>query len=437
MKKLTSVLLLISLCFMMLASCGTSSGNETATTTGDKPTVEKPTDGDETTKADNPVEEGSGVVSDSIEGTTTPSGTTSDTQGSVTSEEIPSDSKEEEPDSPYSSGLEYTLNDDKESYSLSGRGSCKDEDIIVPDTYEGLPVTGVADKAFLNAYEWFTITLPESVTFIGDYAFANANLTIVLPGNLKHIGDSAFAGATIAPISIPDSIETIGSSAFYCTVESITVPDKNFSVGSYAFGNYAYSTPHLIMNEYGGAYYLGNDSNPYVMLVDVSWRYSADTITIHDQTRIICPGAFSSCENLTNIVANETNANYKTMNGDLYTKDGKTLIQYAIGKPATEYVVADTVEHIANDAFSGSKVKAVTMKDGVKTIGNGAFSNCTELYTVIIPDSVTSIGEYVVDSCERLTSLLYTGSEEQWAAINIGDNNDPLKSVKCNYEPIA
>ena len=426
----------------MLASCDTSSGDEVTTTTGDIPTIEKPTDSDETTKTDNPAEEGSDVVSDSIEETTTPPEATSDTQGSVTSAEIPSDSKEEKPDSPYSSGLEYTLNDDKESYSLSGRGSCKDEDIIVPDTYEGLPVTGVADKAFLNAYEWFTITLPESVTFIGDYAFCSANLSnIVLPGNLKHIGKYSFAHATIGPIIIPDSIETIGDSAFdECTVESITVPDKNFSVGYHAFGNYEYSTPYLILNTFDGAYYLGNESNPYVVLIDTLPSKAAgdiESVTIHDQTKIICPGAFSDCAKLTSIVANETNATYKTMNGDLYTKDGKTLIQYAIGKPAAEYVVADTVEHIANYAFSGSKVKAVTMKDGVKTIGNGAFFNCTELYTVIIPDSVTSIGEYVVDSCERITSLLYTGSEEQWAAINIGDNNDPLKSVKCNYEPIA
>ena len=73
----------------------------------------------------------------------------------------------------------------------------------------------------------------------------------------------------------------------------------------------------------------------------------------------------------------------------MYTKDGKTLIQYAIGKTATSFVVPN----------------------GVTSISDSAFSNCKSLTNIEVPDSVTSIGYWAFYDCNNLTSVIFEDTE--------------------------
>ena len=91
--------------------------------------------------------------------------------------------------------------------------------------------------------------------------------------------------------------------------------------------------------------------------------------------------AFSKCTTLKGIAVDENNANYCDIDGNLYTKDKTTLVQYAIGKEDTSFVIPDTVI----------------------TVGKCALEYCTNLKTVAIHDSVTSIGDWTFNSCSSLT----------------------------------
>jgi hypothetical protein len=90
-----------------------------------------------------------------------------------------SSSEPEEPEGDYSAGLEYSLNEDEQSYSVTGFGTCRDVDIVIPDTHEGLPVTRIDDNAFEldigddDIINIESITIPNSVTSIGRYAIYN------------------------------------------------------------------------------------------------------------------------------------------------------------------------------------------------------------------------------------------------------------------------
>ncbi len=70
-----------------------------------------------------------------------------------------------------SEGLKFTINDDGVSYSVTGIGDCKDEDVVIPAIYKNLPVTSIGSGAFQNRYWLTSINIPEGVTSIGDYAF--------------------------------------------------------------------------------------------------------------------------------------------------------------------------------------------------------------------------------------------------------------------------
>ncbi|MBE6537805.1 MAG: leucine-rich repeat domain-containing protein, partial [Ruminococcaceae bacterium] len=116
----------------------------------------------------------------------------------------------------------------------------------------------------------------------------------------------------------------------------------------------------------------------------------------------------------TSIEVDENNQYYKDIDGNLYSKDGKKLIQYAIGKTDTSF----------------------TIPNSVTCIGDYAFYYCTSLTSVTIPDSVTSIGSCAFSGCNRLTSIKYRGTEAQWNTISKGYrwiNNTGNYTITYNY----
>ncbi|MDY6367466.1 MAG: leucine-rich repeat domain-containing protein, partial [Clostridia bacterium] len=147
--------------------------------------------------------------------------------------------------------------------------------------------------------------------------------------------------------------------------------------------------------------------------------------------------AFKGCSSLTNINVLENNANYKSIDGNLYSKDGKTLIKYAIGKTATEFSIPNSVTSIGNYAFYNcSSLTSVTIPDSVTSIGSYAFECCSSLTSVTIPNSVTSIGVGAFSGCnslgvEKNNGLLYV---DKWL---IGVNSISIDSATIKDKTVG
>ena len=162
--------------------------------------------------------------------------------------------------------------------------------------------------------------------------------------------------------------------------------------------------------------------------------YSLTSVVIGDSVTTIGDWAFSECYSLTSITVNEYNQYYKSIDGNLYTKDGKTLVQYAIGKTATQFIIPDSVTTIGDDAFRYcDSLTSIVIPDSVTSIGRYAFEDCYSLTSIVIPDSVTSIGEYALQYCDSLTSVYYKGTAEEWTEIAINSNNSPLTDATRYY----
>ena len=113
----------------------------------------------------------------------------------------------------------------------------------------------------------------------------------------------------------------------------------------------------------------------------------------------------------------ENNPNYRSIDGNLYSKDGKILVAYAAGKKDSSFIIPEDVTSIGDSAFSGcSNLASIDIPEGVTSIGEAAFYECTNLASIDIPDVVTSIGASAFYRCTSLTSITIPDS-----VTNIGE----------------
>ena len=287
-------------------------------------------------------------------------------------------------------------------------------------------VTSIGNYAFDDCKALTSIEIPDSVTNIGDRAFSGckALTSIEIPNSVTSIGYRAFEGCeALTSIEIPNSVTRIGNYAFYgCSaLTSIEIPNSVTSIRRYAFSGCI-----LEYGEYDNGLYLGNKENPYAFLIttkseDITTCSIKETckvigsdafsgcaaltsIEIPNSVTEIGDGAFSGCTGLTSINVSDGNANYASIDGVLYDKGKKTLIQCPRGK--TNIEIPNSVTSIGKSAFEGCKaLTSIEIPNSVTSIGEWAFDGCEALTSIEIPNSVTSIGDQAFAWCKALTSI--------------------------------
>ena len=116
-----------------------------------------------------------------------------------------------------STGLEYQLNSAGTQYTLIGRGSNTDAEIVIPSQVNGIPVVAIGEQAFLNDTTLTKITFPNTLTTIGLQAFHNcSNLgNFIIPNSVTTIGNAAFAECnSITEVAVPSSVVNMDSKIF-------------------------------------------------------------------------------------------------------------------------------------------------------------------------------------------------------------------------------
>ena len=273
-------------------------------------------------------------------------------------------------------------------------------------------VTSIGSSAFSGCSGLTSVVIPDSVTSIGSSAFSGCSgLTgITIPNSVTSIGSEAFSGCSgLTSVTIPNSVTNIRNYAFaYCSgLTSVVIPDSVTSIGDYAFRGCSGLTSVTI-------------GNGVTSIGDYAFKGCSGltSITIPNSVTSIDSSAFSGCSGLKSINVSKNNSAYSSVDGILYDKN-KTQIIYVPYAIQGSITIPDSVTSIGWYAFNGcTGLTNITIPDSVTSIGMYAFSGCTGLTSVTIPDSVTSIERSAFSGCTGLTSTYYTGDIAGWCGIS-------------------
>lgn len=279
--------------------------------------------------------------------------------------------------------------------SVSGLLLTKDGQTIVA-VPEGLAsmtipecVTDIGEFAFYNCSGLTNIIIPEGVTSIGDFAFRDCSglTSVAIPDSVTSIGYGAFELCqSLTEVTIPNAVTNIWGSAFaYSGLTNILIPDNVESIKNGTFEGCGSLTNVVIGN---GA-------------TSIGWNAFGGcdelrSLKIGGAVVDISEAAFDSCGGLMEIMVDDRNSAYQSVNGLLLTKDGKQLIKGVGG----DVVIPDSVTCIHNGAFwHCSGLTSVTIGNGITAIDDWTFENCISLTNVVVGSRVMSIGSQAFEGC--------------------------------------
>ena len=313
------------------------------------------------------------------------------------------------------------------------------------------------------------LQIPGSVQRIADEAFAGCGclMALQLPKGLRQIGREAFSGCvSLRDFCLPDGVTEIGEKAFACCrslrrpvlsagltslpeglfedcdgLAEIGIPEGVTILGDRAFANCRQlqraGLPQSLLTigteAFSGCETLAEAALPegLTAICDRAFQYCASLreVRIPRDARAGVR-VFEGCSGLTAIHVAEGSCTYSSRNGLLCSADGEWLLTAPgglqtvqvpegiteIGESAfsrtglQEAVLPASLRRLGRDAFAGCRqLRAVSLPEGLVTIGWGVFQNCDQLESITIPASVERISPFAFRGCTRLTGVRFLG----------------------------
>lgn len=283
-------------------------------------------------------------------------------------------------------------------------------DVIIPSTviYEGdiYMVTSIGELAFCDCSSLTSITIPNSITSIGFRAFRHCSglSSITIPESVTEIGNNIFEKSGLVSVIIPNTVTRIGDYAFrecytlsnvFCYSESVPTTSSNAFEGTNKEG-VTLHVPESALEQYKatapwsefGTIVGLMSSSPIIFFADANVKALCVANWDTDKDGELSEDEAAAVTDLGEVF--KGNENISSFNE----------LQYFTG-----------LNSIFPDAFSEcSCLKSINIPNSVTSIGNSAFYGCISLNSVTIPNSVTNIQTYAFQNCKGLTSFIIGNS---------------------------
>ena len=281
------------------------------------------------------------------------------------------------------------------------------------------------------------------LTSIGEYAFSCCwyLTSITIPSSVTSIGYDAFSSCSrLTGITIPSSVVSISNYAFdYCSgLTNITIPSSVTSIGAYAFrgcsglasikvdsNNPKYdsrSNCNAIIHTSSNQLIVGCKNTVFLNSVTSIGDGAFDgctgltNLTIPSSITYIGSAAFNCCSGLANVKVESGNSQYDSRNNCnaiIYTSSNRLVVG------CKNTIIPNSVTTIGDYAFNGcNDLTNLTIPNSVTSIGSYVFDDCSGLTSITIPKSVTSIGIRVFEGCSGLTSMKVESGNSKYDSRN-------------------
>lgn len=318
-----------------------TSSNNSSVSTGDKTPTNSGNNAENTSK-----ETSSGTASNLMGNTSSNSSSTNSSTSSQSGTSKPSSSsssastssKEETPEHNYVVDLSlFKFEENPTGYTVYGFESEQyTDEVIIPDTYNGKPVTQIGDSAFFNYPTLRVAYIPKTVKKIGDSAFRSCDFLqeLTIPEGVEEIGDNVFSDTSIEHLVIPSTVKTFGSTTSFFNIRCKTITMK--------------CTPTTIPDDM------------------FNFCSKVEKVNLSEGLTYLSSGMFSDCSSLKNIDLPENISEIRSR-----------AFEYCMRLESIDLKNTQTLGDKAFWCCDG--IKSVTISKSLKSIGKNVFSGCNNL----------------------------------------------------------
>ena len=293
--------------------------------------------------------------------------------------------------------------------TITGCGKDVTEAVIPAQIYD-VPVTTIGDSAFFGCKNLTNVTIPDSVTTIGEKAFSDTGLTnVIIPEGVTEIRSMAFCDCiNLLTASVPGSATSLGKRIF----------ENCYELTSVTLGEGITELPFCMFEDCTALISVDLPQS-LVTVGDCAFSgcYALQHIQLPDNVTSIGDSAFCDCEALEDI----------RLGSSLQTIGEKAFFRcYSL----ETIQLPDSVTTLTKLAFFRSGLTSISIPSSVTELSRAVFQDCESLKEIYLPDTITLINEDTFWGCPALTDIYYAGTVTQWADVDF--QSDTTAAIHFN-----